>query len=76
MAELIDKKALLDKLRRTTKYFDVKYDIEKMPTVTEADIRNKAISDTIEAIKEHTRIVGSTTCEDLEQLAEQLKEEQ
>ena len=42
--------------------------------VTEAEIRAKAISDTIEAIKEHTKIVGSTTCEDLEQLAEQLKD--
>ena len=43
--------------------------------VTEAEIRAKAISDTIEAIKEHTRVVGSTTCEDLEQLAEQLMRE-
>ena len=46
-----------------------------IPTTTEADIRAKAISDTIEVIKEHTKIVGSTTCEDLEQLAEQLKGE-
>lgn len=47
--------------------------IDEQPTTTEAEIRAKAISDTIEAVKEHTRIVGSTTCEDLDEIAEELK---
>ena len=51
----------------------------KQITTTEAEIRAKAISEVVEAIKEHTKVVGSTTCEDLDEiakrLAEQLKEE-
>ena len=42
---------------------------------TEQEIRNKAIDDFLERIKEHTRVVGSTTCEDLYEIAEQMKGE-
>ena len=41
MAEFIEKCALLEKLKRTPRYFDVKADIEEMPTVTEAEIMAK-----------------------------------
>lgn len=33
MPEYIDKNALLEKMKRTSRYFAVKYDIEEMPTV-------------------------------------------
>jgi hypothetical protein len=36
-------------------------------------IREQAISDTIEAIKEHTRIVGTTGFDDLDEIAALLK---
>ena len=45
MARLIDADALLERLKGTPRYFDVKYDIEEMPVVTEAEIRNKTIDE-------------------------------
>lgn len=41
----------------------------------EKDIRKKAIDDFAERIKEHTKVVGSTTCEDLDEIAKRMKGE-
>ena len=37
MARLIDADALLEKLKGTPRYFDVKFDIEEMPTAFDAE---------------------------------------
>jgi hypothetical protein len=52
MKEFIDKGAFLEKMKRTPRYFDVKFDIEEMPTVTEAEIRNKVIDEFAERMQE------------------------
>ena len=38
MARLIDADALLKKMKQTSKYFDVKFDIEQAPTVDAVEV--------------------------------------
>lgn len=54
---------------------DVKGIIATLPTVTEAEIRAKAIEEMVERIKIHTKVVGTTYLEDIDEIAEQLKGE-
>lgn len=86
MAELIDKGALMEKLNvfndrvHGNEHFiygieTAKELLEYTPTVTEAEIRAKAIDEMVERIKIHVRVVGTTYLEDIDEIAEQLKEE-
>ena len=50
--------------------------IQKQPTTTEAEIRAKAISDTVRKLYDLCYLQTWVKEKDLEQLAEQLKEEQ
>ena len=43
--------------------------------VTESEIRAKAIDEMVERIKIHVKVVGTTYLEDIDEIAEQLKEE-
>ena len=74
MVKLIDANALLAKLKGTPRYFDLKHDIEEMPTVTEADIRAKAIEEFAEKCK--SNILCQTFGlhpKQIDEIAEQLK---
>lgn len=48
----IDADALLEKMKGTPRYFAVKFDIEEMPTITEAEIRAKVIDEAMEKLSE------------------------
>lgn len=88
MKEFIDKGAFLEKMKRTPRYFDVKFDIEEMPTATEAEIRNKAITEFAEKLKEKAEkilknpdiMLDCKKCtiwkvRDIDEIAEQMKGE-
>ena len=91
MAELIDKGVLMEKLNvfndrvHGNEHFlygieTAKELLEDTPTVTEAEIRAKAISDFLKALEELTKknwidhLEYGITWADLESVAEQLKE--
>ena len=78
MAELIDKNRLKSMKEINKANFNsvegIRKWIDSQPTTTEAEIRAKAIFDMVEAIKKHTMIVGTTYLEDIDEIAEQLKE--
>ena len=49
-------------------------EIAEVGITTESEIRAKAIDELVERIKIHVKVVGTTYLEDIDEIAEQLKE--
>jgi hypothetical protein len=78
MAELIDKQMVINVVAKTTigGYFSrANEKVDQLPYTTEAEIRNKAIDEFAEKLKECVSEDGTLYAEYIDEIADQLKEE-